>query len=56
MKKYALVVVAITLVSCQPIATTNQSQQTKLDQDEYQEEAYQIGLQEEAYNKQNKSC
>lgn len=48
MKKYILVATAITLVSYQP-ATINQSQQTKSDQDEYQEEAYPIGKQEEAY-------
>jgi len=57
MKRCALLTItAITLVSCHSVTTDFQVkqftyQQTQSSQDEYQEEAYLIGQQEEAYQK-----
>ena len=57
MKKCLAVTVAVVaLVCCQPIDATIQiNKQSDDRQDEYQEEAYPIGQQEEAYYEQTKT-
>ena len=56
MKKSALLVVTtLTLVSCQIAKTDYQVNQPQSNQDEYQEEAYPIGQQEESYQQKKTS-
>ena len=51
MKKHFWLAVTIAVVGCQPTTKPEHqiTQETKSDQDEYQEEAYPIGQQEEKY-------
>ncbi|MEO9124778.1 MAG: hypothetical protein ABI262_08845 [Microcoleus sp.] len=55
MNKCVFVAVAITLVNCQSTAKTHPTQQTQSDPENYQEEAYQIGQQEEEYGGQTRT-